>query len=75
LIVSVLQGTRLPPQGDPEREKNPRYLLATTTLILVRGKPLTLSIFSNFDGAADADWIRAATLAWVDQVLRLNRAP
>jgi hypothetical protein len=75
LVVSVLLGTRLPPpQGDPERHK-PQYLFSTTTLLLLRGKALTVSVYTGHDGPADVDWIRAVTLRWVDELLRLNRNP
>ena len=74
LVLSVLLGTRLPPKGDSEREK-PQYLFSTTTLLLLRGKVLTLSVVAGHDGPADVDWIRAVTLRWVDELLRLNRNP
>ncbi len=73
-ILSVLQGTRIPARRDAEREK-PQYVFSTTTLLLVRGKPLTLSVFTGYDGPADVDWLRSATRGWVDDLLRLNRGP
>jgi hypothetical protein len=72
--ASMLLGTRLPPKGDPEREK-PQYVFSTTTLLLLRSKALTLTVTTGYDGAADLDWIRAVTLRWVDELLRLNRNP
>lgn len=75
LVVSVLQGVRLPPQGDPGQEKKPQYLFSTTTLLLLRGKALTLSVYTGHDGPADIDWLRAVTLRWVDELQRLNRNP
>ena len=74
-VVTVLQGTRLP---TPPRasvfsdEKPPQYALTTTTLILLRGKAVNLSVFSPYDNAADIDWIRAITARWVDELQRLN---
>jgi hypothetical protein len=69
-VVSVLQGTRLP---TPQRfNEPPRYLVSTTTLLLVRGKALSLSVFSAYESAADVEWIRAATLRWIDELQRLN---
>ena len=50
-------------------------MFSTTTLLLVRGKPLTLSVFTGYDGPADVDWLRSATRGWVDDLLRLNRGP
>lgn len=73
-LLSMLQGTRLPAQKDPEREK-PRYLLATTTLVLLRGKALSIAVYSDYEGAEDIEWIKAMTQTWVDELLRLNRNP
>jgi hypothetical protein len=67
-VASVLQGTRLPTaRADP-----PRYLVSTMTLMLVRGKALNLSVFSNYERAADLDWLRATTARWIDELQRLN---
>jgi hypothetical protein len=70
-VASVLQGVRLPdPQGT--RNAPPRYLLSTTTLMLVRGKALNLSIYTLYDRTADLDWVRATTARWVEELQRLN---
>ena len=66
--VSVLEGTRLPLKADAK----PHYLLSTTTLLLLRGKALSVSAFTVLREDADADWLRAATARWVDELLRLN---
>jgi hypothetical protein len=42
------------------------------TLMLVRGKPLNLAIYTSFAGDADLDWIRGTTLRWIDELQRLN---
>jgi hypothetical protein len=69
-VQSVLQGARAP---DPPRGKEaPRYLLSSTTLLLVRGRALNLSLYSNYDTPADLDWIRTTTLRWVEDIQRLN---
>ena len=66
----ALQGARAP---DPPRGKEaPRYLLSSTTLLLVRGRALNLSLYSNYDTPADLEWIRTTTLRWVDDIQRLN---
>ncbi len=70
-VVSVLQGTRLPPLRQSWNEK-PQYLLSTTTLVLLRGRALNLSVYSGYDGPADLEWIRITTQRWVDELLRLN---
>lgn len=75
LVLSVLQGVRLQPPGDSAREKKPQYLFSTTTLLLLRGKVLTLSVYTGHDGPADIEWIRGVTLRWLDQLQRLNRNP
>jgi hypothetical protein len=73
-VVSVLQGSRLQPpsQGLFAPEPPPQYLLSTTSLILVRGKALNLSVYTGYDSAADLEWIRATTTRWVDEIKRLN---
>jgi hypothetical protein len=69
-VVSVLQGTRLPGQG--RYNEPPRYLLSTTTLLLLRGKALNLSVYTAYDAPADVDWIRATTTRWLEELQRLN---
>ena len=69
-IVSVLQGARLPSEG--KSNETPKYMLTTTTLILLRGKALNLSVFSAYDSPGDLDWIRTLTARWVEEVHRLN---
>ena len=64
-VVSVLQGARVSP-------REPRYLLSSTTLMLIRGKVVNLSVYTLFDRDADLDWIRAATVRWVDDLQRIN---
>jgi hypothetical protein len=69
-VVSVLQGARLP--AVEGREEAPQYMLSTTTLILLRGKALSLTVHSAWDGTADVDWIRGITGRWIDDLQRLN---
>jgi hypothetical protein len=69
-VVSVLQGTRLPPA---KRNEPPTYVLSTNTLLLVRGKALSLAVFSGYETDQDVDWIRDVTVRWVDDLKRLNR--
>ena len=42
------------------------------TLILVRGKALNLSVYTQYDGPADLEWIRTITARWIDELKRLN---
>jgi len=75
LILSVLRGMRLPSKDDADDDRKAQYAFSTTTLLLVRGKALTLSVYTGYDGPADIEWLRGATAAWVDELLRLNRNP
>jgi hypothetical protein len=68
LFVSLLIATRLPPRTETE----PQYLLHTTTLMLVRGKALSVSTYTRYRDAADADWLLDATLRWTAELQRLN---
>jgi hypothetical protein len=68
-VVSVLAGARLAP---PARSQKQQYLLSTTTLMLLRGKALSMAVYTAYDSPADLDWIRAVTARWVDDLQRLN---
>jgi hypothetical protein len=69
-IASTLQGTRLP--APPRGEDRPQYLLSTSTLMLLRGKALSLSVYTVYESQADVDWIRAITARWIDDLKRIN---
>jgi hypothetical protein len=66
--VAVLQGTRSK-GGFFESSK---YMLSSTSLVLVRGKALSLSVFTQYDDPADLEWIRVTTGRWIDELKRLN---
>lgn len=68
LFVSLLIATRLPPRTETE----PQYLLHTTTLMLVRGKALSVSTYTRYRDGSDADWLLDATLRWTGELQRLN---
>ena len=69
-VVSVVQGARLP---SPPRSKDPpRYLLSSTTLMLIRGKALNLAIYTSHNGPEDVEWLRAVTLRWIEELQHLN---
>lgn len=73
--VSVLQGLRLPPKkkgGMFSTPEPPRFVLSSTTLVLVRGRGLNLSVFTAYDSPQDLDWIRSTTLRWAEDLQRLN---
>jgi hypothetical protein len=69
-MLSFVQGTRLPPAG--RFDEKPLYLLTSTTLILLRGKALNLSVYSAYESPADLDWIRSITVRWIGELQRLN---
>lgn len=68
-VMSVLQGSRLPSQ---RRNEPPVYLLSTTTLMLVRGKALSLGVYTAFETDLDVEWIRGVTARWIEDLKRLN---
>jgi hypothetical protein len=60
-------GSRLPPRhGD-----TPLYLLFTTTQLLLRGKVLSVSVYTGFDNAADTAWLLDMTQRWTEELQRL----
>jgi hypothetical protein len=68
-VLSILQGTRLPPQ---HRNDPPTYVLSTTTLVLLRGKALNLAVYSAYETDLDMEWIRGVTARWIEDLKRLN---
>ncbi len=68
-VTAVLQGARLP---DAPRSREARYLLSSMTLMLLRGKPHNLAIYTSYAGDADLEWIRGTTLRWIEELQRLN---
>ena len=70
-VVSIMQGVRMP---DPPRSRSdtPRYLLSSTTLMLVRGKALNLGLYTTQNGPEDVEWLRSATLRWIEELRELN---
>jgi hypothetical protein len=67
--VSILQGARL---ASESRFETPKYMLTTTTLLLVRGKAINLGVFGAYDSPEDLDWIRVITARWIEELQRLN---
>jgi hypothetical protein len=74
-VISVLQGTRLPPLPGASMfdDKKPQYQFLTTTLFLMRGKALRLDVYAVYESPADFDWLKTITQRWIDELLRLNR--
>lgn len=69
-VVSVLLGTRLPPQTNTST--GTRYILSTTTLMLLRGKLLSLSVYTGYNGSADLSWVKYVTQNWIRKLQRIN---
>jgi len=71
--VSVLRAVRLPPsQGVLSWFKPSQYVLSSTSVVLLRGKPLTLTVTTGYESKADVEWLRTITLRWIDDLRRLN---
>jgi hypothetical protein len=68
-IVSMLVGARVAAQA---RSQKAQYVLSSTTLMRLRGKALNLAVYGAYETAADAEWIRAITARWIDDLQRLN---
>jgi hypothetical protein len=74
-VLSLLQGTRLPPTKIPRlfgSDERQNFMLSSSTLMLVRGKALNLHVFTAYDSAQDAAWVRAVTARWAEDLQRLN---
>jgi hypothetical protein len=67
--VSVLQGMKAKGGGMFSRAQ---YFLSTNSLLLVRGKALSLSVHTRYDDPADLEWIRLTTTRWIEELKRLN---
>jgi len=72
--ASVLQAMRLPPIPPTAmfESAKPQYQVFSTSLLLVQGKVLRLSVFSLYAGPADIEWLRVTTLRWMDDLKGLN---
>ncbi len=69
-VVSIMQGARLP--DPPKSREPPRYLISSTTLMLIRGKALNLAMYTAYNSPADVQWLRSATLRWIEDLQQLN---
>jgi hypothetical protein len=71
--VAVLRGVRLPPAETGLFSSKPsQYVLSSTTMLLLRGKSLQLTLVTGYEGKGDVEWLRTATLRWIDDLRRLN---
>lgn len=72
---SLLQALRLQPTKIPRMfgsDEKQNYLVTSNTLVLLRGRIVQLGVFSVYESADDAEWVRSATLRWVEELQRLN---
>ena len=74
-FVSVLQASHLPPLPSDSfiQPNTPQYLFFTTTLFLVRGRALQISVYLIVPGDPDLEWLKATTERWREEILRLNK--
>ncbi len=68
-VFSLQLRTQVPPA---RRGGEPQEVLTTRTLMLVRGKPLDLTVLAVYGSPADVAWIRDVTARWIDELQRLN---
>lgn len=74
-VLSLLRGSRLAPTRIPRlfgSDERQNFMLSSSTLMLVRGKALELQVFTAYESAQDAAWVRSVTARWVDELQRLN---
>jgi hypothetical protein len=71
-VVSVLEGSRVGSEEHSDEGTSP-YLLSTTTWLLLRGRALSVSVYTGFNGPADLEWIEFVTHHWIEQLQRINR--
>jgi hypothetical protein len=67
--ASLLMGVRTQGSGFFATSK---FQLSSITLLLMRGKPFSVQVYTQYEDPADLEWIRATTLRWVDELRRLN---
>lgn len=75
-LLSLMQGARLAPietQHIWQPSRPDRLLLSTTTLLLLRQRALSLSIYTGYDSPEDLDWLAYTTKRWVEDLQRLNQ--
>ena len=75
-LISFMMGARLAPIESQHLftwdKPQPRYLLSTTTLLLLRARALSLSIYTGYDSPQDLDWLLYTTKRWIEDLQRLN---
>jgi hypothetical protein len=68
-LVSFVQGSRV---GGTRWNEEQVFVLSATSLVLVRGRPLNLTIVTAFTSPADMEWLQFTSRRWLEQIQRLN---
>jgi hypothetical protein len=73
-VASYIQGTRLPgaKRSWSDWDVQPVFVLVSTSLAMVRGRPVNLSITVALEDPADFEWLEVNTRRWLEQIQRLN---
>jgi hypothetical protein len=73
-VASYIQGTRLPrpARSWSDWDPQPVFVLVSTSLAMVRGRPVNLSITIALEDPADFEWLEVNTRRWLEQIQRLN---
>jgi hypothetical protein len=74
-VASRLQGTRLEPTKIPRlfgSDERQNFAVSSSTLMLVRGKALSLLVYTAYASVDDTAWVRGVTTRWIEQLQRLN---
>jgi len=76
-LISFMMGARLAPIESQHLftwdKPQARYLLSTTTLLLLHQRALSLSIYTGYDSPQDLDWLLYTTKRWIEDLQRLNQ--
>ena len=71
--AAVMRAVRLPPpEGLFSSFKPSQYVLSSSAVVLLRGKPIHLTVATGYEGRADLDSLRSLTLRWIEDLRRLN---
>jgi hypothetical protein len=71
--TGVMRAVRLPPpEGLLSFMKPSQYVLSSSSVVLLRGKPIHLTLTTGYESKADVETLRTVTLRWIEQLRRLN---
>lgn len=69
--LAVLVGIRKPAGADGKKAEVAQVVSFAN--VLLRGKVMSLSVYSNLDSPADIQWVEKQTRAWIKDALAANR--